>query len=330
MANTKFGILMGGTWPQGLPSGGELLDLAREAEEVGFDSIHTSDHIASPPEGLAPSINAFPFLAAAAAVTRHVQLGPFPVAMPLYNASIVGSLMLSLHHISNGRAIFCTASGFGFPVELEAVGVPLSERPFRNTEGMDLVSKLWTEDNVTFEGQFNKTTNLNMTLRNSQSTSIPTWVNGRHDSALRRAVSSGEAWAVPMVTPQEFAEKRATIQKYAEEGSRDLSNGFDWIAEVGFNINADRSKAAQEAESAVELRPDKQSTTGQAPTEDLISQAAALGTIDDCIKKVQEYVDAGASWIIAAPLCPASAFRAQMQQFAREVMPRFKAVKATA
>ena len=330
MADTKFGILIGGTWPQGLPSGNELLDLVREAEDVGYDSVHASDHIASPPEGLAPTINAFSFLSAAAAVTSRVQLGPFPIAMPLYNASIVGSLMLSLHHMSNGRAIFCTASGFGFPVELEAVGVPLPERPFRNTEGMDLVSKLWTEDNVTFDGQFNKTTNLNMTLKTSQPNSIPTWVNGRHDSALRRAVSSGEAWAAPMVTPQEFAVKRATIQKYSEEESRDVSTGFDWIAEVGFNINPDRSVAAREAESAIELRPDKQSTTGQAPTEDLMGQAAALGTPEECIRKIREYVDGGASWIIASPLCPASGFQKQMQQFANEVMPSFKAVKATA
>jgi alkanesulfonate monooxygenase SsuD/methylene tetrahydromethanopterin reductase-like flavin-dependent oxidoreductase (luciferase family) len=328
MPDTKFGILMGGTWTQGLPSGSELLAMARGAEEAGYDSIHTSDHISSPPEGLAPSINAFPFLAAAAAVTERVKLGPYPLAMPLYNASIVGSMMLSIHHISNGRAIFCTASGFGYPVELEAVNVALPERPMRNTEGMDLVAKLWTEDNVSFEGEFNKTTNLNMTIRRSVPNSIPTWVNGRHDSALRRAVSSGEAWAVPMVTPQEFAEKRPLVQQYAEESSRDLRSGFDWVVEVGFNLNADRGRATAEAEAAVELRPDKQSTTGQAPTEDLVGQAAALGSPEECISKVREFVDSGATWIIATPLCPLSGFQDQMLQFAKHVIPSFKAVKA--
>ena len=330
MPDTKFGILIGGTWPQGLPSGNELMDFVRGAEAAGYDSIHTSDHIASPPEGLAPSINAFPFLAAAAAITKKVKLGLYPVAMPLYNATIVGSLMLSIHHISNGRAIFCTASGFGFPVELEAVGVALPERPVRNTEGMDLVSKLWTEDNVTFEGQYNKTTNLNMTLKNAVPNTIPTWVNGRHDSALRRAVSAGEAWAAPMVTPQEFAEKRATVQQYAEEAGRDLETGFEWVVEVGFNINNDRNKAAAEAESSIEQRPDKQSTTGQAPTEDLVGQAAALGSPEECISKVREYVDAGASWIVATPLCPLSGFDGQMHQFAEKVMSSFKVVKVTA
>ncbi len=217
MADTKFGVLIGGTWPQGLPSGSELLEIARLAEEAGYDSIHTSDHIASPPSGPAPVVNCFPFLAAAAAVTQRVQLGPFPLSMPMHNPSIVASIMLGLHHISQGRAIFCTASGFSYPAELEAVGVVLSERPPRNSEGMDLVSRLWTEDSVTFEGQFNKVTDLNMALKDALPNGIPTWVNGRHDSALRRAVSSGDAWAIPMVTPQEFQEKRATIQQYAVE-----------------------------------------------------------------------------------------------------------------
>ena len=330
MADTKFGVLMGGTWSQGLPSGSELLELARLAEEVGFDSIHSSDHIASPPSGPAPVVNCFPFLAAAAAVTQRVQIGPFPLTMPLHNPSIVASIMMGLHHISQGRAIFCTASGFGYPPELEAVGVDLSERPKRNSEGMDLVAKLWTEDKVTFEGQFNKTTDFNMALKDAQSTGIPTWVCGRHDSALHRAVSSGQAWAVPMVSVQDFAERRETIQKYAVEAGRDLGDGFHWIAEVGFNINSDRQKATQEAERAIEERPDKQSTTGQSPTEELIGLAAALGSPEDCASRVKEYVDAGASWIIATPLCPLSGFKGQMEQFAQEVMPRFKAVKAAA
>ncbi len=111
---------------------------------------------------------------------------------------------------------------------------------------------------------------------------------------------------------------------------RDLGDGFHWIAEVGFNINPDKAKAGQEAERAIEERPDKQSTTGQPPTEELMGQAVAIGSPEECASRIREFVDAGATWIVATPLCPLSGFKGQMQQFAKEVMPRFKAVKATA
>jgi coenzyme F420-dependent glucose-6-phosphate dehydrogenase len=329
MADVKFGVLIGGTWPQGLPSGADLLDLARSAEDLGFDSIHSSDHIASPPSGPVPVVNCFTFLSAAAAVTKRVQLGTFPLSMPMHNPSIVGSAMLGLHHISDGRAIFCTASGFSYPGELEAVGVALSERPTRNSEGMDVISKLWAEDKVTFEGQFSKMTDLNMALKDAHKP-IPTWVNGRHPSALHRAVSSGDAWAIPMVGPQEFGESQAKIVQYASEEGRDLGSGFHWIVEVGFNINSDPAKARQEAEIALEARPDKESTTGQPPTKELLNEAAAVGSAEDCASRIREYVDGGATWIIATPLCPYSGFKNQMAQFSKEVMPRFKVVKATA
>jgi alkanesulfonate monooxygenase SsuD/methylene tetrahydromethanopterin reductase-like flavin-dependent oxidoreductase (luciferase family) len=322
MADIKFGVQIGSTWEQGLPSGSDLLDLARSIEGLGYDSIHSTDHITSPPYGPAPVVHCFPFLAAAAAVTQRVKIGPCTLQLPGHNASLVASIMLGLHHMSHGRALLNVSQADVYPNEMEAAGSAWEDRGPKNAEGIELIKKLWSEDKVTFEGKYNKVTDLNMAISPSLPP-IPFWVGGRHANALQRAARLGDAYSTPQVTPSLFKENSNKVKEIGAEDGRDLSN-FEWVTEIGFHMGADKGKVRDEAARALgEWRTEP-------PTEELLEVSAALGSPDDCAQRIQDFVDSGVTWFVLTPLCTLADLQGQLQSFAKEVLPKVRAVKAPA
>jgi len=318
MVDIKFGVQIGGTWAQGLPTGPQLLDLAKSVEDLGYDSLHSTDHISSPPEGSAPVVHCFPFLSAAAAVTQRVKLGPCALQLPAHNASVVASVMLGLHHMSQGRAVLNVSQADAYPNEIEAAGITMEDRGGKNSEGIELIQKLWSEDQVTFEGKFNKVIGLDMSLRSSNPR-IPMWVGGRHEGALRRAAKLGNAYSTPQVTPQLFLENSTKVKQFAAEDGKDMSD-FSWVTEIGFHLNSDRSKARDESARALGVRTEP-------PTEELLDVSVAMGSPEECAERISDFVNSGVTWFVLTPLCSLADLKGQLEGFAKNVLPLAKAVK---
>ena len=78
------------------------------------------------------------------------------VLLPLYQPMVVAKLTSVLDVASDGRYHMGIGIGGEFPKEFEACGVPVKQRGSRSNEALEVIKKLWTEKDVTFEGRFTK------------------------------------------------------------------------------------------------------------------------------------------------------------------------------
>ncbi|HSL25952.1 MAG TPA: LLM class flavin-dependent oxidoreductase [Acidimicrobiia bacterium] len=135
------------TWPQ-------IAEMARVAEETGLDSIWVGDHLLYDlAEGRKGPWEAWSLLAALAAVTDRVELGPLVAALPFHNPAVLAKKAATVDEISGGRLVLGVGAGWN-RVEFAAFGLPFERRVARFAEAFTIVRRLLAEGRIDFAGEF--------------------------------------------------------------------------------------------------------------------------------------------------------------------------------
>lgn len=135
----------------------DLRRAIEHAEAVGFDSVWVDDHLlCDEGDWTDPKLEGWTTLAAAAAITRRVQLGPLVSANTFRSPGLTAKLAVTLDHVSGGRAVLGLGAGW-FEREHDAFGIHFGtgfgERLDRLAEAIPLVRRLLDGDRVTHDGQ---------------------------------------------------------------------------------------------------------------------------------------------------------------------------------
>ncbi len=133
----------------------ELLAMARLAEGIGFDSLWVGDHLLyrwpdRPPRG---PWEAFSILAALAALTTRVELGPLVAATSFRSPALLAKQAVTVDEISGGRLILGLGAGWN-ETEYRAFGFPFDRRVSRFEEAFTIIRTLLREGSIDFEGHF--------------------------------------------------------------------------------------------------------------------------------------------------------------------------------
>lgn len=133
----------------------EYLDLARRAEAVGFDSVWVGDHLLYDlPDGSTRGpYEAWTTLAAVAAVTERVEIGPLVASTSFHEPPMLAKLAATVDSISQGRLIVGLGAGWNRR-EYDAFGFPYDRRVSRFEEALAIIAPLLREGRTTFHGQF--------------------------------------------------------------------------------------------------------------------------------------------------------------------------------
>jgi alkanesulfonate monooxygenase SsuD/methylene tetrahydromethanopterin reductase-like flavin-dependent oxidoreductase (luciferase family) len=132
----------------------EYVELAREAEGSGFDSIWLGDHMLYRDEhGERGPWDMWTQLAALAAVTERVTLGPLVACANFNRPGQLARMAASLSEISGGRFVLGIGSGWN-EAEFRAFGIPFDKRVSRFEESFEVVRRLLAGERVTFHGEF--------------------------------------------------------------------------------------------------------------------------------------------------------------------------------
>src|SRR3954469_7975089 len=136
------------SWP-------EYLDLARRSEEAGFDSIWVGDHlIYDLPDGSTRGpYEAWTTLAAIAAVTERVEIGPLVASAGFHAPAMLAKQAATVDAISQGRLIMALGAGWNRR-EFDAFGFPYDRRVSRFEEALAIIAPLLREGRTTFHGRF--------------------------------------------------------------------------------------------------------------------------------------------------------------------------------
>lgn len=308
----------------------ETLEQSVLAEELGYDSIWTVEHHNHPFIYPAPLL----VLAAIAARTQRVAIGSYVVVLPLSHPVRVAEEAAQLDLMSNGR--FVLGIGVGYvPEENAMFGVPWKERGARMEEEAKIITRLWLEERVTYDGRFFKLDNVGIWPRPVQTPRPRIWVGAWVEAAVRRSARIGDAW-VPGPTA----------------GLADLQKCYGWFRDEWQAQGKDPAQAemvmmrevfcAETAERAKELGGKHiyrfyeetyfkwdHPLLKRCSYEDLVRDRFIIGTPDQCMRQIERF-EKGLGFRLDHLLCkmhdPGMAFgdvRNSMKLFAKEVMPHF-------
>ncbi len=134
----------------------ELEELWRTADRMGFEAVWDYDHFYGPQEHTDPTYEGWTTLAAMAVVIKRARVGCLVPSVTYRNPAIVAKMAVTVDHISGGRLNFGIGAGWheaehrGYGLEFPDPGI----RVAMVDEALTVIRRLWTEESVTFHGQF--------------------------------------------------------------------------------------------------------------------------------------------------------------------------------
>jgi probable F420-dependent oxidoreductase len=175
--------------------------VARAAENAGFESLWTAEHVVLPDPQVPPSpvppetlfLDPAVALSHVAAHTRTIRLATGIIILPQRNPLVLAKEMASVDVLSGGRLIFGVGAGYLRP-EFDALGAPFEDRGERTNEYIEAIRALWTQEAPHFEGRLVSFAGIDAQPRPIQKPHPPIVIGGHSPPALRRAARQGNGW----------------------------------------------------------------------------------------------------------------------------------------
>jgi probable F420-dependent oxidoreductase len=186
-----FGVILPNYGESSSPEG--IRRVAEAAEELGFDSVWTTEHIVVGPEGVDPYGRVYDSLVTLGWIggwTERVELGTSVVILPLHNPFHLAKQVTTLQALSGRRVTLGVGMGWHRD-EFEFMGVEFEGRGRRGNEAIELMRALWRGEH-SFDGRF-------WSFHDATAEPLPEplpeiWVGGSSAPAVRRARELGDVW----------------------------------------------------------------------------------------------------------------------------------------
>jgi probable F420-dependent oxidoreductase len=292
----KFGI--------GLPNFGknktweDVRRVALAAEELGYDSVWTTDHVIVPQRDSEPYGNIFEALTAlalVAAMTRRVKLGTSVLVLPQRNPVLAAKQIATIDAASGGRMILGVGVGWN-EIEYGNLDANFKNRGKRLDEAIKLLRTLWANEDATFHGKYTQLDHAVFAPLPAQRDRLPVWIGGNEASSWERAAKLGDGWHSTGALPAQIA---AGVQRINE------LNTADRKITISARLNVDLNPAT----------PPMYEYQGK-------PRRRVAGTDDEVRATLREYARAGLEYaVLVFPMKDTATMLVQMERFAREVSP---------
>ena len=264
----------------------------KAAAKGGFDGIFAAHHYAL---GVGESMfQPLPLLARLAAEAPGMTIGTAIYLLSLHNPVEAAELSATLDVITGGKFAFGVGQGYR-EVEFASFGIPRNDRGGRLDEAVAMIRRLWTEDNVDWQGDHFNLPGVTINPKPIQQPGPPIWVGGDTLRSVRRAATIGDAWMTSPRHSKGFI--RRAIEVYKE---RRVSLGLPVPPPVFFRelyIASNREEAERELEVCFERLYRVYHREGQ-PGErydrsfqELKEDRIIVGSPEEVIQEIQSYQD---------------------------------------
>jgi coenzyme F420-dependent glucose-6-phosphate dehydrogenase len=284
-----------------------LLDFSVEAERNGFDSVFISDHFQpwKHTDGHAPSV--FPWLGALGASTQRIVMGTSVLTPTFrYHPSVVAQVFGTLGVMFPGRLVLGVGTGEGLN-EVPSTGMKwpeTKERFARLREALTLIRRLWSEDRLSFEGEFYRTDKA--TIYDKPREPVPIYVAGAGPQVAKYAgrmadgfiCTSGKSWDL----------YNKTLLPNVAEGlalSSKPKPNYDRMIEMKVSFDTDHARALNDTRhwAALALTPEEKVSVEDPvemerladalPIERAASRWIVSSDPDEHIEKIKPYIEMG-------------------------------------
>lgn len=280
----RFGLILPNFGP--LADRATILETGRLADELGFHSIWTTDHVLLPRGQYVAFEHIFEALitlAYLAEVAPRVELGISTLVLPQRDPVLVAKQVASLDALSGGRVIF--SGGVGWAAgEYQNLGQDFHNRGRRMDEALQVMRSLWDDDDPhTFRGRYYQFEEGMFSPRPARR--IPLWIAGNSPAAKRRALTYADGWHPTRLDLAGFQAACADLRQ---------------------------------------LDPDHQLTISLRTHADFDGEAQLSGEPSAMIDNLQAFAQAGLAYpIVGFPTRSRAAHHQAMERFAAKIMPEF-------
>jgi coenzyme F420-dependent glucose-6-phosphate dehydrogenase len=309
----------------------ELLDFSVHAEQVGLDTISVSDHFQPWRHSTGHAPNSLVWLGAAGQATTRAHLATSVLTPTLrYHPSIVAQAFGTLGCLYPGRVILGVGTGEAMnETPATAAEWPgAKERRLRLAESIELIRRLWTEERVTFEGEYYRTDRA--TIYDRPSEPVPIYVAASGPLAARLAGRAGDGFICTSGKKQElYAELLGSVEEGARGAGRDPEGIARMIEiKVSYDRDADYAHKACEWWAALALTPDEKSGVEDPIEMERLADAhldrahTRFIVTDDpheCVERIWWYAALGFEQLVFH--APGEDQRRFLEQFSADVLP---------
>jgi F420-dependent oxidoreductase-like protein len=288
--------------------------VARVAEETGgYDSIWVYDHFHTVPRPeKETTFECWTISAGLSRDTEKIKIGQMVTCNGYRNPALLAKISSTVDVMSGGRLLFglgagwyereWRAYGYGFPE------VPMRMRMFR--EACEIIHRMWTEDDVVFDGEFYQIDRPINEPKGLQSPHPPFWIGGSGEKVTLRLVARwGDACNI-FGDPDRLRHKFGVLRGHCE----DLGRDYEEITR-STSINVFLLEEGDDPVDATAL-----ARGGMAYDE--YSKQFMVGTAEEIVERLRPKVEAGVNYFIV--YLPRVAYEPAMaERFAKEVVPAF-------
>jgi len=287
LRRTRFGVVL---LPYSVPFE-RLLNAARKAEEMGFDSLWIPDHLQ---RGQLPIFECWTTLSSLAVCTSRIRLGSLATSNSFRNPGLLAKIVATASQMSKGRIDLGIGVGYD-DVEHDAYGYPfpnLEERVARLAETLKIIRALWRESKVDFDG-------ARFRLKGAVCLPPPigtprVWVAGRSDAILEAAASSG-AYGVNLLPYSGTRDGRRMSSQKEIEGLVARVDSYGGLKKSMYC--GDGGVVIAQSEEELSRRIGKAATLAKcsklAMKERLRNLSALYGTVEECGTKEKALASTG-------------------------------------
>jgi alkanesulfonate monooxygenase len=293
-----------------------LIRHAVRAEELGYFSVWVWDHILLGSRNVFPVHDSLTTLTAVASRTERVRLGTGILVLSIRNPVVLAKQVATLDQFSNGRVTLGIAAGW-YDREFQACGYPYESRGTTLQTNIQIMKRLWTENNV--NGTYPPYTFKNVTMepKTVQKPHPPLWMGGYVDTVLRRVGKLADGWVSYFYTPDSFERSWQKVLDSAKLARKTLDT-FGNCDMVPARIDKSEGEARSITNEFITRHCDLPAWSEATPN------SAIIGTSKDCANAIETFSRAGVQELVIMPAVPQlNEIDEQIVRFGKDLLPSF-------
>ena len=276
-------------------------------EDGGVDSIWQTDRLVSK-EAMLECMST---MAALAGHTEKIRFGMSVASIALRDPLLTAKQCATIDFLSDGRLLPAFGLGSALGQDYSTTGTQTKRRGKKADEALELIARLWTENDVNFDGEFfqYKGTSISPKPANPN---IPLWIGGSSEVAMRRTAKYGTGWLGGIGTPEQAKVAVDGIKSALLETGRSIDEdhyGASFLFRFGSPEDDVVTTTAKGLAARLKQSPDRYLVAGDAKA---------------VVVRIREFIDAGCHKFVLLPMANGTTeVMEQTRLFIEEILPEF-------
>ena len=307
--------------------------ISERAEALGYDSVWGNDHVATQRyvmEDFGEAPNYFSPLITLAAISEHttrLKLCTALLVLPFRHPGLLAKELASLDNLCGGRLRIGVGLG-AYREEFESLYGSYANGKNRGDmmdESLEVLYRLFTEDEVTYKGIYFEVNHLRSTPK-PVSNPFPFYIGGNSERGMQRVATYGQGWLPSGFTPEEMSGQVRHLSELLAKQGRNLSE-IDVAPQFSVALGKTRDDAWKKYQNSQQYRHMLSLANSTMTGLDLSDcmERDLIGTPEQIAERINQYLEAGVTSFPALLFTANNmdSFMDEMQWFSEDVMQKY-------